>query len=193
MKNSSLTYNTEDELIEKCIKGDSNAQKALYIKFSPRLFAISYRYSSNREDAKDVLQESFIKIFSKINTFKKTGSLEGWLKRIVINTALSKYKKTKKSVVSYTDQLNDNELIDGIDEEQTANDLQSIDEQTIMTHIQDLPGEYRIVFNLACIEELSHKEIAELLSIKEETSRIRLLRARKKLINSLTSINVINR
>lgn len=193
MKNSSLTYNTEEDLIEKCIKGDSIAQKALYIKFSPKLFAISYRYSSNREDAKDVLQESFIKIFDNIKAFKKTGSFEGWLKRIVVNTALSKYKKTKKSVINYTDQLNDKDLIDTLDEQQGENDLSAIDEQTIMIHIQDLPEEYRIVFNLACIEELSHKEIASLLSIKEETSRIRLLRARKKLINSLTSINVINR
>lgn len=193
MKNSSLTYNTEEELIEKCIKGDSNAQKTLYIKFSPKLFAVSYRYSSNKEDAKDILQESFIKIFDKIGTFKNAGSLEGWLKRIVVNTALSKYKKTKKSVISYTDQLNENELIDTIEEQQTEDDLAAIDVQTIMTHIQYLPEEYRIVFNLACIEELSHKEIANSLSIKEETSRIRLLRARKKLISSLNSINVINR
>ncbi len=193
MKNNSLTYTTEDELIEKCIKRDANAQKALYIKFSAKLFAVSYRYSANKEDAKDVLQESFIKIFDHIKTFKKTGTLESWLKRIVVNTALSRYKKTKSTLVDFTDQLNENEIIDPVDEEQIEGDLLNLSEHIIMTHIQNLPEEYRMVFNLACIEELSHKEIATLLSIKEETSRIRLLRARKKLMESLTSINVINR
>jgi len=192
MKDGSLLYNTEDELIEKCIKRDSNAQKVLYTKFSAKLFAVSYRYSSNREDAKDVLQESFIKIFDNIKAYKKTGSLEGWMKKIVVNTALSKYKKSKKNPVDYIDHLNDY-VGEAIDEEQIENDLLNIDEQTIMTHIQNLPEEYRIVFNMACVEELPHKEIAALLSITEETSRIRLLRARKKLVQSLTSINVINR
>lgn len=98
MSNENLIY-TEEDLIEKCIKGDEHAQKSLYKRFLPKLFAIACRYSSNKEDAKDVMQESFIKIFECLHTFKRKGSFEGWLKRIVVNTALSKYKKIKKALL----------------------------------------------------------------------------------------------
>src|SRR6478735_7405579 len=101
MKINSLIY-TDAELVDKCVKADMHAQKQLYITYSPKLYVICCRYTSCREEAKDVLQDSFIKIFNNIKTYKQTGSLEGWLKRIVVNTALSKYKQTKKRVVSYS-------------------------------------------------------------------------------------------
>lgn len=185
MESKSLIY-TGDELIEKCIKGDLYAQKQLYSVYSPKLYAICCRYSSCKETAKDVLQDSFIKIFSNLKTYRNTGSLEGWLKRVVVNTALTKYKKTKSSVVSYSADV---ESIGehAEDEIEIENVMHAYDETTILNAIAALPDEYRMVFNLHCIENHSHKEIAELLSIKEEASRIRLLRARKKIIATLTT------
>ena len=191
MDSESLIY-TEEDLIEKCIKGNVHAQKSLYKRFLPKLFAIACRYSSNKEDAKDVMQESFIKIFSSLHTFKKNGSFEGWLKRIVVNTALSKYRNNQKSIIDYSTDVNE---LDASEEDETQNDtnsLMQLDEQTILIHIQALPEEFRLVFNLACIEGLSHKEISTVLGIKEEISRIRLLRARKKLVTTLSLINTIS-
>lgn len=187
MISKSLIY-TDNELIEKCIKGDIYAQKELYIIYSPKLYGICCRYSSCRENAKDILQDSFIKIFNSLKSFKNTGSLEGWLKRIVVNTALTKYKQTKKSVVSYSAEVESigSRAEDEIEENVIINDY---DESRILNSIAKLSDEYRIVFNLHCVENHSHKEIAELLSISEETSRIRLLRARKKIIVLLTEKN----
>lgn len=188
MTSKSLIY-TDDELIEKCIKGDIHAQKYLYLIYSPKLYAICCRYSSCRENAKDILQDSFIKIFNNLKSYKKIGSLEGWLKKIVVNTALTKYKQTKNSVITYTAEAeiiieqSDNEIEENVF-------LQDYDEKMIIDAIAALSDEYRIVFNLHCIENHSHKEIAELLSIKEETSRIRLLRARKKIIAMLTGLKI---
>ncbi len=185
MKNNSLTY-TDDELVDKCIKQDVHAQKQLYISYSPKLFAICCRYASCKEDAKDILQDSFIKIFNSIKTYKKAGSLEGWLKRIVVNTALTKYKQTKKLLVSYSSDVEN--LGEFVEDEINEEVLDDYDEQLLLDVISNLPDEYRMVFNLHCIENHSHKEIAELLSIKEETSRIRLLRARKKIIAVLADL-----
>jgi len=186
MKINSLIY-TDAELVDKCIKADMFAQKQLYITYSSKLYVICCRYSSCKEDAKDILQDSFIKIFNSIKTYNHSGSLEGWLKRIVVNTALSKYKQTKKRVVSYSadvENLGEFAEEEAVSEEEFAH----YDEQILLRVISNLPDEYRIVFNLHCIENHSHKEIAELLLIKEETSRIRLLRARKKIIKMLSDL-----
>lgn len=184
MKIKSLIY-SDAELVDKCIKSDMFAQKQLYIAYASKLYVICCRYSSCKEDAKDILQDSFIKIFNSMKTYNQSGSLEGWLKRIVVNTALSKYKQTKKRVVSYSADIeNLGEFAE--DEEVDDDAFENYDEHLLLRVISNLPDEYRIVFNLHCIENHSHKEIAELLLIKEETSRIRLLRARKKIITMLT-------
>jgi RNA polymerase sigma-70 factor, ECF subfamily len=185
MRNNSLIY-TDAQLVEKCTKGDMYAQKQLYISYAPKLYVICCLYSSCKEDAKDVLQESFIKIFNNIKSYKNSGSLEGWLKRIVVNTALSKYKQTKKSVVSYSSEIEN--IGTSAYDELTEEEFDHCDEQFLLEVIANLPDEYRIVFNLHCIENHSHKEIAGLLTITEETSRIRLLRARKKIIKHLASL-----
>ncbi len=183
---------TENELIELCIKKQVHAQKCLYKMFSPKLFALACRYMSNKEDAKDILQESFIKIFENLASFKKNGSFEGWLKRIVVNTALTKYKKNQKNIIHYSADVNDLDDMEVDETQDETNSFMQLNEQTILMHIQLLPEEYRIVFNLAGIEGLSHKEISDLLGIKEETSRIRLLRARKKLMSTLSLIHTTN-
>lgn len=189
MKINSLIY-TEAELVDKCVKADMHAQKQLYITYSPKLYVICCRYTSCREEAKDVLQDSFIKIFHNIKTYKQRGSLEGWLKRIVVNTALSKYKQTKKRVVSYSAEI-ENLGEFASDEVVNEEEFDHYDEPTLLGVISNLPDEYRMVFNLHCIENYSHKEIAELISIKEETSRIRLLRARKKIITMLAALKQV--
>ncbi|MGN6645512.1 MAG: RNA polymerase sigma factor [Cytophaga sp.] len=190
LKDENYIY-TENELIDLCIKKQVHAQKSLYKIFSPKLFALACRYMSNKEDAKDVLQESFIKIFEKLSSFKKNGSFEGWLKRIVVNTALSKYKQNQKNIINYSADVNEWDDAEENEIPEETNSFMQLDEQTILMHIQQLPEEYRIVFNLAGIEGLSHKEISGLLGIKEETSRIRLLRARKKLMNTLSLIHIV--
>ncbi len=162
----------QKKLIHLCKEQDIWAQEKLYRLYSDKLFTLCLKYSGSLEEAKDNLQDSFLKIFEKIIQYKELGSFEGWMTRIVINTALS--KGSKKIVL-----LTINEDI--------AEDLEvEIDEENISTSflikiIQELPDRYRHVFNLYAMEGYSHKEIAEMLKITEGTSKSNLSRARQKL------------
>ena len=153
------------------------AQAQVYQLYAGKLFALSLKYSRSKQDAEDVLQDSFLIIFNKIHQYKNKGSFEGWLKRIVINTALQKYRGNtplyliKEEITAYEEEVN-------IDES-------SINVDFLLTLIQDLPNRYRLVFNLYVLDNFSHKEIAELLSISEGTSKSNLSRARQLLKNKL--------
>lgn len=161
------------ELIQQCKENNLQAQAKVYQLFSGKLFALSLKYSRNRMDAEDVLQDSFIQIFQKIHQYKNKGSFEGWLKRIVINTALQKYReKSPLQLVKEEQNIeNKEDLVLNVDEEK-------IDISDLLLLIQELPDRYRLVFNLYVLDNFSHKEIAQMLEISEGTSKSNLSRAR---------------
>lgn len=165
---------TEQEIIAGCLKGKPIYQKMLYDKYASKMYAICYRYASSQEQAQDMLQEGFIRVFEKLNTFKQEGSLEGWIRRVLITTALKIIKKENKLyVVSNSDNTYDQSV---------GNTTQAqINQKELMELIQQLPYGYRTVFNLYAIEGYSHQEIAESLGINEGTSKSQLSRARKML------------
>ena len=153
-----------------------HAQAEVYQLFSGKLFALSLKYAKNKSDAEDVLQDSFIQAFQKISQFKNKGSFEGWLKRIVINTALQKYRDKSPLQLVKTDYD-----ITNLEQEHVAIDYEEEDVGVdyLMKIIQKLPDRYRLVFNLYVLDNYSHKEIAEMLKISEGTSKSNLSRARK--------------
>ena len=161
------------ELIKQCKEHNLQAQTKVYQLFSGKLFALSLKYSRNRSDAEDVLQDSFIQAFQKIHQYKNKGSFEGWLKRIVINTALQKYREKSPLQLVKEEQDIENEegVVLNIDEDK-------IDISDLLGLIQELPDRYRLVFNLYVLDNFSHKEIAKMLTISEGTSKSNLSRAR---------------
>ena len=156
-------------LIQKCKRRDIKAQSEIYHLFAGKMFGLCLKYSRNRQEAEDNLQDAFITIFDKIDQFKFKGSFEGWMKRIVINTALQTYRQ--KNVLN----LVENDLPDEVDVEVDEEDI-SLD--YLLKIIQELPERYRMVFNLYVLDGYSHKEISDLLGIAEGTSKSNLSRAR---------------
>lgn len=164
--------------LEECIAGQPQSQKLLYEYFAPKMFGICLRYASDYHQAEDILQEGFIKVFNNLHRFRREGSFEGWLKRIFINTSIEYYRK---SANNYTLPLVEEILT--VDFSGKA--ISNLRHQDLLKVIQDLPTGYRTVFNLYAIEGYSHKEIAQMLKIREGTSKSQLARARnllKKLI-----------
>ncbi|PHR72521.1 MAG: RNA polymerase subunit sigma-70 [Lutibacter sp.] len=157
------------KLIQRCAKNDRKAQAEVYQLFSGKLFALCLKYSKNYAEAQDNLQDGFITIFNKIGQYNHKGSFEGWMKRIVINTALQKYR-TKSMLSLVTEEIPD-EIIVEIDEETVSLDF-------LLSIIQELPDRYRMVFNLYVLDGYSHKEVANKLTITEGTSKSNLSRAR---------------
>lgn len=158
------------QLIQKCKRNDRKAQGELYTLYASKLFSICLKYSRNQAEAKDNLQDAFLTIFSKISQFNHSGSFEGWLKRITINTVLQRYRD--KGVF---DIINE-ELIDQVIE---VEDHDSISIDFLLRLIQTLPNRYRLVFNLYVLDGHSHKDIAKMLNISVGTSKSNLARARQ--------------
>lgn len=160
-----------DRIIDKCKEGDRQAAEKIYQIFSAKMFALCLRFSKDRADAEDTLQDGFIKIFTCIGQYTGKGSFEGWMKRIMINTAMEKFRKNPPlQIVEELPEIEDNE---DIDEEV------SIPEEVLADFVNQLPERYKMVFNLYVIEEMSHKDIAALLGINEGTSKSNLARARE--------------
>jgi len=169
--------------IQQCIRNDREAQLKIYQLFSPVLYGICLKYMKNEDDAKDVFQESFIIAFQKIHQYKFEGSFEGWLKRIFINKLIETLNKKKKE--SFFLDVFDPET-DFIEEEEL--EICTIPQEKLLEYIQDLPDQYRLVFNLYVFEKMKHKEIAEQLKISEGTSKSNLNRAKKILQKRILSI-----
>jgi|TARA_R110002020_G_scaffold129624_1_gene290118 RNA polymerase sigma-70 factor (ECF subfamily) len=161
---------TLDELILKCKKQDSKAQGALYKRYSGILFSICLRYSPNKTEAEDNLQDAFLTIFKKIEQYKGKGSFEGWIKRITVNTVLQKYRKQR--VYSIEDEAQIEE------EDNVTVDTETVPLDFLLKIIQELPDQYRLVFTLYVLDDYSHKEIAKMLGISDGTSKSNLARAR---------------
>ena len=169
---------SEQEIIEGCKKGKRKAQQELYNRYCKSMLGVALRYSRNIGEAEDALQEAFIRIYKYIKTFegRRDGSLSAWIKTIVVNTTLSYNRNNKKH--HYTEDVDDIQVgvepDQGIAEEDRAGDMQ----QKILKGLQQLPEGYRTVFNLYVLEGYTHKEIAEILDISENTSKSQLSKAR---------------
>jgi RNA polymerase sigma-70 factor (ECF subfamily) len=169
----------EEIILKGCREGKRNAQKQLYDRYVSSMLAICLRYSKSRDEAEDLIQEGFLKIFQNINTYRKHGSLEGWIKRIMINHALNQYKKNRKiPFAEDVEEINENEIL-SFDEEVEYSE--PVSPETLLAMIQSLPEGYRMVFNLYAFEGYSHKEIAEAMNFSENTSKTQLMKARRQL------------
>jgi RNA polymerase sigma factor (sigma-70 family) len=177
--------NIEKELIEGCKKGNRQSFESLYKQYAGRLLSIAMRYSFTTFEAEDILQESFIKIFNSIKSYEYKGSFEGWLKRIVVTTAINHYHKdkTKKPQTDFYYSEEESDDVIDIISKMAADEL--------LTIIQTLPDGYRMVFNMYVIEGYTHKEIGELLSISEGTSKSQLAKGRVLLKNKLLQKGII--
>jgi len=170
-----------DKLIYQCANNEPKAQEEIYRLFAGKLFALCLKYSRDRQEAEDNLQDGFITIFNKVGQFKNKGSFEGWMKRIVINTALQKYRN--KSVLNLVNEENiAEEASVEVEEEEVSLDY-------LLSVIQKLPNQYRLVFNLYVLDGYSHKEVAKTLNISEGTSKSNLSRARGILRKQIESDN----
>lgn len=165
---------SESDLIQGCINGDRQMQKLLYERFSPKMYAVCLRYSGNSEDARDLLQEGFIKIFKNLSKYRGDGSFEGWIRRIFVNTSIEHFRR--KVYSQDVTEKQENTL-----EDKTWNVLDSLAEKDILNMIHDLSPGYKTVFNMHVIEGYSHKEIADKLGINEGTSKSQLARAKSVL------------
>jgi len=161
----------DSDLIKGCISGDRRMQELLYKKFSPKMYAICLRYAGNTDDAQDLLQEGFIKVFKNLEKFRNEGSFEGWMRRVFVNTSIEHFRR-KVNLNSITE--NEEKGI----EDSTWNVLDSLAEKDIIELIQELSPGYRTVFNLYVVEGYSHKEIGDMLGISEGTSKSQLARAK---------------
>lgn len=166
---------TEDAILQGCLKNHAAAQRELYQRYSPKMLAVCFRFAHNREDAEDMLQDGFIKVFLQMHTFQSKGAFEGWIRRIMVHTCINHLKKNKRF----------NESVDimqassaQVREESIPSIVQA---KQIVDCIRLLPIGYRTVLNLYAIEGYSHKEISGMLDIEESTSRSQYTRARQML------------
>ena len=170
------------QLIQACIKGERHAQRLLFDKYAQELYNIASRYAGQSVTPDDIAQESWIKIFRKLGTYKDEGRLDAWMKKIVINTALEKLRlKWHKSVVLSIEPMEDMYTPPEI--------IQSMEAQEILSIVNKLPDGYREIFKLHAIEGYKHKEIGEILGIQPSTSRAKLTLAKKKLRDILFNAN----
>ncbi len=173
-----------DKIVFDCQKGERYAQKALYDAFAPVMYAVCLRYTHNQVDAEDLLHDGFIKVFTKIGQYKKTGSLEGWIRRIIVNTILEEFRKRKKD-----DFVNDDKFFNNKPDEPDEYDEDThSDINQIIDLVKKLPDKYRMVFNLFVVEGYSHDMIADELNISVGTSKSNLSRARQWLKTRLGTI-----
>jgi RNA polymerase sigma factor (sigma-70 family) len=161
----------KEDFIEKCRRKERSALKQLYEFYSDKMFGVCISYAQDRAEAEDILHEGFMKVFNNIAQFKGSGSLEGWIRRIMVNTALEKFRKQKRIFVIPDMQTYEEDL-------SSTHILEDITAEEIMELIRSLTPQYRMVFMLYAIEGYSHKEIGAKLSISEGTSKSNLSRAR---------------
>src|ERR1700753_518740 len=178
---------TEEAILQGCLKNEAAAQKELYNRYSPKMLAVCYRFAHNREDAEDMLQEGFIKVFSQIHTFRNQGAFEGWIRRIIVHTCINNLKRNKKF----------NESLDivhahgvQVREESVPSIVQA---KQIVECIRLLPIGYRTVLNLYAIEGYTHREIAGMLDIEERTSRSQYTRAKSMLEDILLRKKILQK
>jgi RNA polymerase sigma factor (sigma-70 family) len=174
------------EIIKGCLEGNRRDQELLYRRHAAKLYAVCLQYSGNNEEARDILQEGFIKIFENLGSYKHEGSFEGWMRRITVNTALEKFRSRNNLY-----RVDDIDQVPEPDAEPDNQDYAGLEAADLLEIIRELPPKYRMVFNLYAIEGYTHKEISEMINISEGTSKSNLSRARailQRRVGSFTGI-----
>lgn len=172
----------EASLIQACIKQNRAAQKKLYDLYAPKMLGVCYRYAQSKEEAEDMLQEGFIKVFQKLDSFKFQGVFEGWLRRIFVNTAINIIRKYQK--LQYETDIEEA----GTMASNAAEVLDAMQNKEVIELIRNMPQGYRTVLNLYAIEGYSHKEIGEMLGINESSSRSQFTRAKAVLAKKINAL-----
>lgn len=160
-------------IISGCLKGNRRDQELLYRRHAAKFYAVCLQYAGNDEEARDILQEGFIKIFENLIHYKHEGSFEGWMRKIMVNTALEKFR-SKHNLY----RVDDIDQITEPDAQPDNYDYSGLEATDLLGIIRELPPKYRMVFNLFAIEGYSHKEISRMVNISEGTSKSNLARAR---------------
>jgi len=171
------------DIIRRCKRGDRKAQESVYNLLAGKMFAVCLRYCANYEDARDLLHDGFVTVFTKIGQFHNEGSFEGWVRRIFVNHAIEHYRNNAKLPVVAS--IDDNDRYFAASEEDDEWGAHQLTEAEILAMVDELPPQYKVVFNLYVIDGLSHRDISEKLGISEGTSRSNLLRARSILQKSV--------
>ena len=182
-ENKSIHQLSENELVRRCIANERQYQERLYRMFADQMYSVCLSYNRNEDEACDILQEGFIKVFRKLEQFKFDSSLRGWIRRIMVNTALDHYRKQKRheeKLESYSKHIEPPSI---------GNVLEQINAQDLISLVNELPSRAAIVLKLYAIEGYAHKEIAEKLAISEGTSKSQLHRARTLLKQLLSKNN----
>lgn len=172
----------DEKILQGCLRKEVKYQKEFYQHFSSTMYAVCLRYSNTKEDAKDILQEGFVKVFTKLNQYTGKGSLEGWMKRVFINTALEHYRVNKN-------HMNQSDVVEAYNVGQEADAMDKISQKEIFEVMQNMATGYRTILNLYAIEGYSHAEISEMLGINEGTSKSQLSRARVIFIQTWKTLN----
>lgn len=174
MNRESNHTTSESDLIDGCIHGDSKMQRALYDRFASTMYGVCLRYAGNTNDADDILQEGFIKVYNNIHKFRREGSFEGWIRRIFINTCIEHFRKKTKS-------YNISEVHENTVEDADISALDTLAAKDLVKVINELSPGYKTVFNLYVVEGYTHREIGDMLGISEGTSKSQLARAKATL------------
>ena len=172
-----------DEILKGCIDNDRKCQEVLYHKFSSTMFGVCLGYTKDRDEAKDVLQEGFIKVFKNIKKYNGEGNLEGWIRKIMVNTSIDFYRQRARK----NSHVNFDTVPDVLETEYSI--LETISANEILGLIQQLPDGAKIIFNLYVVEGYTHDEIARILDISEGTSKSQFWRAKKLLQQMLSNIH----
>jgi len=180
-----LTQYSINELLEGCKAGNRKMQEALYRQTAPKMLVVCMRYAKDTMEAEDVLQMGYVKVFQKINEYRGDGAFEGWIRKVMVNTAIESYRKNLRS-------MNVVPIEDAYDQPSTGFDFSRLGMQDLLKVIQKLADGYRVVFNMYIIEGYSHKEIAETLGISEGASKSQLSRARTILKEEIIKMEGIN-
>jgi RNA polymerase sigma factor (sigma-70 family) len=169
----------DSTLVKECIKGNAKAQRLLFDKFSQKMLGVCLRYTKSQDEAEDALQEGFVKAFSKLKDFSNQGSLEGWIRRIMVNTSLDAIRKNTKFMKDVS--------IDTVDYQIGNEDfiVEGLNAEDLMKLINSMPEGYKVIFNMFAIEGYSHQEISTTLGISESTSKSQYMRAKGYLRNRL--------
>jgi RNA polymerase sigma factor (sigma-70 family) len=175
---------TEYELIKGCIRQDPSCQRQLFEQYAGKMMTVCLRYANDSMEAEDMMQEAFIRVFNYIDQFKFEGSFEGWIRRVVVNTALKQLQKKK---LVFSEIKDNNQQAPRMDPYAYSN----LGEDELMKLISRLPDGYRTIFNLNVIEGYSHEEIAKMLDIQPSTSRSQLVKARKMLQTQILNLQKI--
>ncbi len=178
---------TEHTILAGCLNNDAVAQRELYNRYSPKMLSVCYRFAQNREDAEDMLQEGFIRVFTQIHSFRNSGSFEGWVRRIIVHTCINFLKKHKK----FNESLDLAYVANMQVKEETMPSIMFA--RQVIECIRLLPAGYRTVLNLYAIDGYSHKEIAGMLDIEESTSRSQYTRAKTMLEAILVKKRIIEK